>query len=863
MERQAKDGTFYKQVSQDEWAPVTRQDKQGNVYKKIGQDAWAIITDDAPKEATAGDKGMAALEGFAKSSSMGTLPYLQAAGEVVTDKLSSAIYDSPETNDSFSDRVERAKQRSQNIKEKVPGYALTGEIAGFVAPGMLVSKGVGSAAKVLGIKGAAKTAPLAARLLSQSGRLATEGAVFGAAYTPETGFTDVGERVKGAGTGAAFGAIMPPAMHAGGKVLSTAAKAPGWASKKLLSSLGGVKEEVIERYLQNPARIRNAKTFDELYETTTKIVGQLGDDLDNAKINYDAAKKHLDDVAEGIKNSRIEGRDAALEQVTQAKTLLNESFKNQKTNLMSKANPTNVEPLVNDALTGLKQKVGEGSKEAVKTLGDETTSVSKTYESVISTIKDLSARGSDSANKAVVKLKQYADLIHSKGATNAKGEFQLPAKEIKRIIQDIDNDVSSWNLSGGSFDDAYNSSLKSLRRNLDEQLKTSNPAYKQKMSQVAEDAGLLNQASERFGKPDRALSRLGNLARSSAKYDVETLQRLGNKQGGELTQAVDELTKAQRTLKSPTRMDDLKRSLPESSSLREAEMKAAAAKRLAKPKLVKEAILKNSANYKLKSAAEKLTAQKEVFNRLKSFGEQGAENKLKQVGRGRKFAEQQLRELSEYADEDLVEAVKATQDAGAFDKTIFSGSRNVNLWAMLGALGQSATGKGGMGAAGGAVFGGPVGMAVGATIGALMDNYGPRVTKQILDGVIKIKGPITELAITKMKVPENVKTELVKQFQKTLVAERVSNTVKSAGQKVAEEKPIEKPKGEEKWARDGFEKVIQNTTDESKLERYKKLKEEFLNSRKAKSILSRISDLKPGTRAYENAVKELEKESGE
>ena len=855
MERQAKDGTFYKQVSQDEWAPVTRQDKQGNVYKKIGQDAWAIIKDDIPKEATASDKGMAALEGFAKSSSMGTLPYLQAAGEVVTDKLAGAIYDSPQSEESFSDKVERAKQRSQKIKEKAPGYALTGEIAGFVAPGMAVSKGVGSAGKALGIQGAAKTAPLVNRIASQSGRLAAEGAVFGAAYTPDTGFSDIGTRAEAAATGAAFGAAMPPAMYAGGKVLSTAAKAPGWASKKLLSSLGGVKEEVIERYLQNPERIRSAKTFDELYETTTTIVGQLGDDLDNAKIDFDSAKKHLDEVAEGIKNSRVDGRDAALEQVTSAKTLLDEAFKNQKAGLQSKASASNVEPMVSDALDNLKSKVIDGSQKASGVLDNQSVIVSNPHQFINKQLKNLAEETADDSKAARGKLREIADSLFKKGKTNASGEFIADAQQIKKVIQSIDRDVKQWELSAGAFDTDYGRQLKAFRNSLDETLKTNFPEYKAQMVGVAEDASLLGQASKKFGKPDRAITRLGGLDRTSAKYDLETVKALAAKEGGDLPQAIDDMTRAQRTLKSPLRMEDVKRSLPEASALRDAEMRAAAAKRLAKPNLVKEAIKKNAASFKLKSADQKLKAQKELFSRLKSFGEQGAENKLKQVARGRKFAEQQLRELSKFADEDLVEAVKATQDAAAFDKTMFSGSRNVNLWAMLGALGQSATGKGGLGAAAGGVFAGPVGMAIGATIGALLDNYGPRVTKQILDGIIKIKGPISEIAISKMNLPPNVKDDLAKQFLRTFMAERAANAAKSSKIKISEEKP----KGEEKWARNGFEKVLKSTTDQAKIERYLKLKEEFLNSRKAKKLLVDASDLKPGSKAMKNLLKEFEK----
>lgn len=851
-ERQAKDGTFYKQVGQDEWAPVTRQDKQGNVYKKVGEDAWAVMTENKPKGATAGDKGMAALEGFAKSSSMGTLPYLQAAGEMATDKLAGAVYGSPQSSESYSDRVDRARQRSEGIKEKAPGYALAGEIAGYVAPGSAVSKGVGAAGKALGIQSVAKTAPLINRIAGQSGRLAAEGAAFGLAYTPDSGFSDMGARAESAATGAAFGAIMPPAMHAGGKALSAAAKVPGWAGKKVLSSLGGVKEEVIERYLQNPERIRNAKTFDELYETTSKIVGQLGDDLDNAKINYDAAKKHLDDVAEGIKTSRVEGRDAALEQVTQAKSMLDESFKGTKESLKQQANPSNIEPQVTDAIGKLKNQVTKGSAESFEILGDEL-APTKVMDYVPGRVAELSKRGSDASKQAIPKLKEYADKIFSAGATDDAGNFLLPAKEIKRFIQDIDSDVGAWQKATGSFDDAYTKELKGLRNSLDEQLKGSNETYRQQMIGVAEDTRLLGEASKRFGEPGRAVSRMSNLEKPSAKIDKDILLNIAKREGQDLTESINKMTKAQRTLQSPIRMDDVRRSLPEASALREAEMKAAAAKRLAKPNLVKEAIKKNAANYKLKSAAEKLQAQKEVFGRLKSFGEQGAESKLQQVARGKKWAETQLSELSTYADEDLVEAVKSAQDAAAFDKTIFHGSRNVNLWAVLGsAVQNTATGKGGVGAAGGAVFGGPMGMAIGATIGALMDNYGPRVTRQILDGVVKIKGPVSELAIMKMKLPENVKADLAKQFQKTVMAERIVNAAKSGVPKVAEEKP----KGEDKWAQDGFEKLKKHASPDER-KKLDAMREEILRDpRKRKKVIS-ASELNPGSKSMENVLREI------
>lgn len=49
MERQAKDGTIYKQVAQDEWEPVTRKAKDGTTYKKVGKDEWAPM-ESTPKD---------------------------------------------------------------------------------------------------------------------------------------------------------------------------------------------------------------------------------------------------------------------------------------------------------------------------------------------------------------------------------------------------------------------------------------------------------------------------------------------------------------------------------------------------------------------------------------------------------------------------------------------------------------------------------------------------------------------------------------------------------------------------------------------------------------------------------------------
>lgn len=841
MERQTKDGSVYKQIGPDEWEMVTRKTKDGATYRKVGADDWELLAAPPAQPQQEGRQGQAFVEGFGKSASLGLLPYAQAGVEMAVDKV--AGFDDDR---SYKERVHAFKERSGELKEQHPGYSMAGELTGFVVPGMGAAKIVKSAKGALGIKQAADASRLA-KLAGKSGTLAAEGALIGAAYTPEGDDPiNIPERLKAAGTGAAFGAAIPPAFAVAGKTLKGMAKAPVWAGKKLLAAAGGVKEEVIERYLKDPARIRGAKTFDELYDQVTGIVRKLGDDLETEKMNYDAAKAHLDDVADGIKNSRVEGKEKALEQVQQARAALDSAFNVQKQVLQQRASPTQIEPMVEDALGNLRQKVSKGSGEAYEILENQEgfVDLGKVVERLIPIRKSLNVAGKGPATpQAAGAQKAIDDLVSMVGKLPAR----LPLTEAKKLIQQIDQ-AEKVIYDSGAFTNEVSAAFKAIRQGVDEQLKQI-PEYAQKMATVADDTAVYGQARQRFGQDTSRLSRLQGIGRTTARADREVLQKLAAKEGGDLPGSVDRMVEAQRTLKSPVRLENIKQKLPETGAVRSAEMQAAAAKRLAKPKLVKEAIKKSAANFKAQSAKAKLEKQKELFNKFRSFGEQTAESRLKQVGFGRRHATKVLSELSEYADEDFVEAVKAAQDAAAFDKTMFHGSRNVNLWSVLGAIGSSAVGRGGAGAAFGGVLGGPVGIALGAVTGAMMDVYGPKLTKQILDGVIKIKGPITSGKLAGLKIPENAKKDLIATFQRTVLAEKAASAHEAVKLVADSDKP---KKGPDKWAADGMAKIEAYRPD------YKKQREQMLKNPKLKSLLIRASDLKPGSKAFDQLMKQLD-----
>lgn len=76
MERQAKDGTYYKQVGPDDWEVVTRTAKDGTVYKKVGPDEWESLS---PKEMPERPWYSASPEGLLKGA-IETLPAIGGLG---------------------------------------------------------------------------------------------------------------------------------------------------------------------------------------------------------------------------------------------------------------------------------------------------------------------------------------------------------------------------------------------------------------------------------------------------------------------------------------------------------------------------------------------------------------------------------------------------------------------------------------------------------------------------------------------------------------------------------------------------------------------------------------------------------------
>lgn len=106
MERQAKDGTIYKMVGQDEWAPVTRSAKDGTVYQKVGNDEWRPLknsqnlvsekTKVSESKNSFGDKVMSVVEPVLTAVDYTYAPIRQALAapaKIAQGNVSGALFD--------------------------------------------------------------------------------------------------------------------------------------------------------------------------------------------------------------------------------------------------------------------------------------------------------------------------------------------------------------------------------------------------------------------------------------------------------------------------------------------------------------------------------------------------------------------------------------------------------------------------------------------------------------------------------------------------------------------------------------------------------------------------------------------------
>lgn len=693
-----------------------------------------------------------------------------SAGNAVGSKVADWVYDLP-VKESYSDAYDRDVARRRELKDQNSVEDIGGNMFGALLPAIAtggtsaVAKGLTALPRAVNATGnlvgrGARLIPGAAEFLNEGKTLASsaarivEGGANAAAQNvasevvrqnveEASGHLKEGEApslIDVAKTGAIFGGALsslPEIAMQGGRIAKGATRV-----------LTGVTGEAIDKYLANPEAIRNAPTIEALKDEMDVSIKRLTDDVANAKISKEEAQQALKeaklDLKQKVGETKLDLRQSNYEigrKFDEAKTKLDTAFKAAKDEVKSARLPLQVDDVL-DSVEKVKQQVIESSAESYKILDAhpgniKVTGIKKSIQGMQNALKVDGKLMSKDSQDAHAVLDRWLDNI-----SGIDGKLAKPAT-IKATIQEIDSELrtASDRMAGG-FSEKTEQVLFGLRKALDSQIKNQVAGYSEIMEVTSELAKKRAILSKLFGKRESVTAKLARIDKPASEFERNTLKELGTLTGKDFTSPLDELVNTKMKGRSDVALQELKKGLPENEEYIQA---LAEKSRATRPEYAAkilgdiqtaspEADALRMAETKMGQANEGLqsaTAAQAPYSRISP---QNSENLIRSMmgDKTRKIEVQRmLKSFGEASDQDFIQLIDDMRIKEGFEKGFRNGSSNVNLWGILsGALGF-VTG----GAVGAAAFGG-----AGAGLGKVIDAYGPKMTKKVLDGMIYMRG---------------------------------------------------------------------------------------------------------------------------
>lgn len=783
------------------------------------------LVQDAPTQAQSAARGAAS--GFTGGFDDEIIGGLDAAGRIVGIKnlgsakhlnelsLAAPTLDKNEIMNAYRSGRDSVRADERQDMESNPGTTIAANIGGA-----LVSPIGEIGPEFAAAKDATKLQKLGAAVKTGIAKGAIQGGIYGAGGSnADLTQGEVGQFAKDTALGSTIGGVIggatPVVISGVSEGADLAKKGAKWVGAKTLSNAGGVSPDVIKEYAQFSDRINNAPTPEKLKELSDDFVGKLSDDVEAKKITSQQAKDAYagfqSDLKDAYRTAGYDARDA----VNSAQQTLKDAHGARLQQMSGD---------VYDTINKLKSEVQSGSVAALKTLDKSGASVdlAPVYSAIDSNIDSLNKAGTDEAMAVASKLQDYKSRLLSNNWAN------VPAPDAKKLIQGLDQ-TTEYSPMAGSFDKAKNSAFKSVRSALDQSLKSSVPEYAEAMKPVADNADLLNRVSD-FGDRQQAVNLLKNINAPNQLERRAAIQELGQKYGADFIAGAQP------------------ENLPESRFLQNAQARMDALR----PDRVSENIDQKLASSRQKSAMDEANASYEASKqKLAPFkplapnisGQTQAQQKLTQLATGKNIEiNDMFKKLGNLTNTDFVQAMHDHQIQAAFTKGATNGSRNTMFGAVMGALA-------------GYLFGGAVGagagVSAGVSAGRAVDQWGPAITKKILDGVIRLsKNPNIE-TIQALDLPEPIKKNMVIGLRNYLAKAPADAGGSLPAVASSDQKANRSPaKGEDLWAQNGLKKLgIQDPAQSQRL----------MQDPKAKQLLIQASDLAPGSKAMQKIIDQIQK----
>lgn len=762
-----------------------------------------------------GTQAEAAIEGFGKEASFGALPFLQAGAEkYITDPLVQLTTGQEQPDVPFQERVQSFAQRGENLEQEAPGAYLGGQVGGFVAPALATggitsgaieganalraSRGIGAgvramrAARAAGLpasevsaqalraaSGVAKADRLAG-LGKAVGVLGAEGAAFGAAQTPESAvqtgdFFAPGERLGQAAEGFVFGGSLP--------IVGTAAKSM-WnltkeAPKAMLSAFTNTRLSDLKKYVENPELVRRAEDLGKegVMKLVDDVVSPLRLAVEKGEADLEFAEKSFKEMKSVIVEQFKNNKRLAEMEFKRAKGDLDHAINLRKQELKMIPPPIDLVDSVTDGVRTLKDRAVRSSKDATDLLvADIAKKGGKVRLEALTDVIDDHIDRLTLSGTGEAPTKETQDIIDKlrsfRDGNVASWQGEQDARDVKKMLLDLDRSrVNLMNV--GAFDSIQQAVYKDLRGVIDNQLKDQSDVYREAMLGVQSNFELLSRASQAFGDPKRAISKLHSIDSPKLGEERAILDELSKITGADYSTPIKEYMMARdeaRMLSSKALQLNIIKDFPEFDDYKQARDAYGKLKNLTaleERRIADAEAFKTMQFQKVVEAGQRLENAKMAFEDVKTFTGLNTEAKINQLSRALNSVDQQgimireeFKKLSQLAETDFLELVDSLNVAKRFRTEKIQGSRNVNLFTALSYAPSVAIGG---------ILGGPVGIAFGAAAGALVDKFGGRMAQKTLDAVIGIKGLPTVQKIRNLNLPDPVKRVLEKDLEQFLV----------------------------------------------------------------------------------------------